>query len=43
LLSIDGISVSSVTAVPEPSTVAMMLGGFALLGGLNAHRRRRCH
>jgi hypothetical protein len=37
-LNVDGINLAN--AVPEPSTWAMMLLGFAVLGFL-AHRRRR--
>jgi len=37
---LDGIGIASFTAVPEPTTWAMMLGGFGFLGAM-ARRRNR--
>ena len=36
-----GTYIAAVTAVPEPTTWAMMLAGFGVVGALGARRRRR--
>lgn len=37
---VQGLSMDAVNTVPEPSTWAMMLGGFALIGFLGLRKRR---
>lgn len=38
-LTIDNISVTTVTAVPEPETYAMLLAGLMLIGATARHRK----
>lgn len=39
-LSVDNVSVSAVTAVPEPETYAMMLAGLGAIGFLSRRRKQ---
>ncbi len=40
-LRVDGVSIGTVTAVPEPETYAMMLAGLGAIGFMAARRHRR--
>ncbi|KQU62447.1 hypothetical protein ASG67_05020 [Sphingomonas sp. Leaf339] len=35
------LTISTVSAIPEPASWAMMLAGFAMIGGATRHRRRK--
>lgn len=37
---LGGVAIATVTAVPEPETFALMLGGLGLVGGLTRRRNR---
>ncbi len=39
-LSVDNVSISAVTAVPEPETYAMMLAGLGAIGFLSRRRKQ---